>query len=69
MSLCWKYLVPIGFLSLVGTAVWMVIWPQGNRGVQYLMVLLTALILGQFFRRVRFHLRRARPELYYSPVI
>ena len=69
MSLCWKYLVPIGFLNLVGTAVWMVIWPQGNRGVQYLMVLLTALILGQFFRRVRFHLRRARPELYYSPVI
>ena len=69
MSLCWKYLVPIGFLNLVGTAVWMVIWPQGNRGVQYGMVLLTALILGQFFRRVRFHLRRARPELYYSPVI
>jgi len=23
----------------------------------------------QFFRRVRFHLRRARPELYYSPAI
>jgi len=69
MILCWKYLVPIGFVNLIGTAVWMVIWPQGNRVVQYGMVLLAAAVLVQFFRRVRFHLRRARPELYYSPAI
>jgi NADH-quinone oxidoreductase subunit H len=69
MILCWKYLVPIGFVNLIGTAIWMVIWPQGNRVVQYGMVLLAAAVLVQFFRRVRFHLRRARPELYYSPAI
>jgi len=69
MILCWKYLVPIGFVNLIGTAVWLVIWPQGNRVVQYGMVLLAAAVLVQFFRRVRFHLRRARPELYYSPAI
>jgi NADH-quinone oxidoreductase subunit H len=69
MILCWKYLVPIGFVNLIGTAIWMVIWPQGNRVVQYGMVLLAAVVLVQFFRRVRFHLRRARPELYYSPAI
>jgi NADH-quinone oxidoreductase subunit H len=69
MSLCWKYLVPIGFTNLIGTAVWMVIWPQGNRVVQFGMCLLALAILVQFFRRVRFHLRRAKPELYYSPAI
>ena len=69
MILCWKYLVPIGFVNLIGTATWMVIWPHGNRLVQYGMVLFAAVILVQFFRRVLFHLRRARPELYYSPAI
>lgn len=69
MSLCWKYLVPIGFINLIGTAVWMVIWPQGNRVVQFGMFLLALAILVQFFRRVRFHLRRAKPELYYNPAI
>jgi len=69
MILCWKYLVPIGFVNLIGTAAWMVIWPQGNRAVQYVMVLLAAVVLIQFFRRVRFHLRRARLELSYSPAI
>jgi hypothetical protein len=69
MILCWKYLVPIGFVNLIGTAIWMVVWPQGNRMVQYAMVILAAAVLIQFFRRVLFHLRRARPELYYSPAI
>jgi NADH-quinone oxidoreductase subunit H len=69
MILCWKYLVPIGFVNLIGTAVWMVIWPSGNRLAQYGMFFLAVVILVQFFRRVRFHLRRARPELYYSPAI
>jgi NADH-quinone oxidoreductase subunit H len=69
MSVCWKYLVPIGFINLIGTAVWMLIWPQGNQLVQYGMVLFAVIILVQFFRRVRFHLRRAKPEMYYSPAI
>ncbi|MEW6299179.1 MAG: NADH-quinone oxidoreductase subunit NuoH [Thermodesulfobacteriota bacterium] len=69
MSLCWKYLVPIGFINLIGTAVWMVIWPQGNRVVQFSLFLLALAILVQFFRRVRFHLKRAKPELYYNPAI
>lgn len=69
MSLCWKYLVPIGFINIIGTAIWMAIWPQGNTIVRYLMVALTIGILVQFFRRVLFHLRRARPELYFNPAI
>lgn len=69
MSLCWKYLVPIGFINIIGTAIWMAIWPQGNTIVRYLMFALTIGILVQFFRRVLFHLRRARPELYFNPAI
>ncbi len=69
MSLCWKYLVPIGFLNIVGTAVLMVIWPQGNSWLRYLMFVAFVVIVVQFFRRVVFHIRRARPELYFNPAI
>ena len=69
MSLCWKYLVPIGFFNIVGTAVLMVIWPQGNSWLRYLMFVAFVVIVVQFFRRVVFHIRRARPELYFNPAI
>ena len=60
MAVCWKYLVPISFANLLGTAAWMLIWPQGNRVVAFLMFLLGVSIIAYFFRRVFFHLRRAR---------
>ncbi len=69
MSLCWKYLVPIGFINIVGTAVLMVIWPHGSSWLRYLMCLVFVVIVVQFFRRVVFHIRRARPELYFNPAI
>ena len=30
MSLCWKYLVPMAFINMIGTALWVVIWPDGD---------------------------------------
>jgi len=69
MSLCWKYLVPISFVNLIGTAVWMVIWPEGNQLVPYLMIIGTLAVSVIFFRRVLYHLRRAKPELYFNPAI
>ncbi len=69
MSLCWKYLVPLGFINIVGTAVIMVIWPHGSSWLRYLMCLVFVMIVVQFFRRVVFHIRRARPELYFNPAI
>ena len=69
MALCWKYLVPIGFVNLLGTALWMIVWPQGSDFARYLMFLIGVGVTLLFFRRVRFHIRRARPELYYSPII
>jgi NADH-quinone oxidoreductase subunit H len=60
MAICWKYLTPIAFVNLLGTAVWMTVWPQGNRAAQYLMTLLGLALVVLFFRRVWFHLQRAR---------
>ncbi len=60
MAMCWKYFVPISFVNVLGVAVWMVIWPAGNRVVQYLMFFVGLSLTGYFFRRVAFHLRRAR---------
>jgi NADH-quinone oxidoreductase subunit H len=72
MGICWKYLVPISFVNLLGVAAWMVMFPAGSRVVQYLMVLVGAAIITQFFRRVAFHWRRARirerGQLYLSPL-
>lgn len=69
MSLCWKYLVPLGFVNLVGTATWMVIWPDGNRVVPYILFVAALAFIAIFLRRVVYHLRRAKPELYFNPTI
>jgi len=67
MSTCWKYLVPIAFANFVGTAVWVAIWPNGNRPVWYLMTAGGFALLGYFFYRVGFHLRRSGAQLLLSP--
>jgi NADH-quinone oxidoreductase subunit H len=67
MTTCWKYLVPISFLNLIGQAVWMVLLPESSRIMQVAMTLLGFGIIAYFFYRVLFHLRRARPEIRLSP--
>jgi len=69
MSLCWKYMVPLAFICLLGTAAWMVIWPQGNRLASFFMFLIGLGILGLFLKRVSFQIRHARPVLYLKPYI
>jgi len=69
MDLCWKYLVPLSFVCLVGTAAWMVIWPQGNRIASFVMFLLGVAILVRFSLRVGYQIRHARPEFYLKPYI
>jgi len=69
MSLCWKYMVPLSFICLLGTAVWMVIWPQGNRPVSMAMFVVGLVILALFLKRVGYQIRYARPTLYFKPHI
>jgi len=67
MSTCWKYLVPMAFVNFVGTAVWVAIWPNGNRPVWIAMTVLGFALLFYFFYRVEFHRRRSGAELLFSP--
>lgn len=69
MSLCWKYLVPLGFVNLVGVAVWMVIWPDGTRLPSFVMFAGALAFSALFLRRVVYHLQRAKPELYFNPAV
>jgi NADH-quinone oxidoreductase subunit H len=73
MTLCWKYMVPIALVNVVGTAIWMVAMPPAlGRVIAIAMTLGGAVVVMVFFRRVRFHLQRARltaADYYYSPII
>ena len=71
MVMCWKYLVPLAFVNLLGTAAWMVAFPQGTPVVQAALCLLAAGLVLAFAWRVLFHLRRAglrRAELSFNPL-
>jgi NADH-quinone oxidoreductase subunit H len=59
MTICWKYLVPMALVNLVGTAVWMVIFPQGAWPIRILLFLAGSAVIAYFILRVAFHLRRA----------
>ncbi len=68
MTLCWKYLTPISFANLLGAMIWFICFPHG-----FLPMRLALFAFGiggvlYFFSRVRFHLRRARPEMHLSPL-
>ncbi len=69
MALCWKYMVPMSFVCVVGTAAWMVVWPHGNRKASIAMFIIGVSILGLFGKRVGFQIRHSRPTLYLKPYI
>jgi NADH-quinone oxidoreductase subunit H len=69
MSLCWKYLVPISFIDLIGSAVWVAIFPDGNQIAQWIMLAFGLAIGVLFVTRVVTFTRRARMELYFHPTI
>jgi NADH-quinone oxidoreductase subunit H len=60
MSMCWKYMVPIGLVCVIGTASVMVAFPHGNETLRMVMVGLVLLVVLRFFVRVRYHLRRSK---------
>jgi len=69
MSLCWKYLVPIGFACVMGVAVWMMIWPKGVDWMRYLLTALAALTTVYYFYRVVWQLKNTRAELQFNPLV
>jgi NADH-quinone oxidoreductase subunit H len=69
MSICWKYFVPLGFINMIGTAIWVAFFPQGSRLMAMVMFALGIAIVAAFVWRVAYFTRRARMELYFHPTI
>jgi NADH-quinone oxidoreductase subunit H len=69
MSLCWKYFVPISFIDLIGSAIWVGIWPEGNPIAAWIMLAIAIVVAAIFVRRVAYFARQARMELYFRPTI
>lgn len=69
MALCWKYFVPISFVDMIGTAVWVAFFPEGNLIAQWIMLALGVALALLFVSRVVTFTRRARMELYFHPTI
>ena len=67
MTTCWKYLLPIAFVNFMGTALWVLIWPNGFRLAELVMTAIGFGLLGYFFYRVAFHLRRSGSAITLSP--
>jgi NADH-quinone oxidoreductase subunit H len=71
MSMCWKYLVPAALLNLLGTALWMVAFPQGTPAVQMILFAFSVLLFVLFIGRVVWHIRHAglgREHLSFNPL-
>jgi NADH-quinone oxidoreductase subunit H len=69
MTLCWKYFVPISFVNMIGTAVWVAIWPDGTTIMGYIMLAAALGLAAVFTQRVIYYLRRSRMEVYFNPTI
>ena len=70
MALCWKYMVPLSFVCLMGTIGFYVhVQPMAvgfSSEVTLGFAIATAI---NFFRRVGFQLTEAKPEIYLKPHI
>jgi len=72
MELCWKYLVPIGFLNVVGTAIWVTFVPENNvlaRAMSGTLCVLALVILGYFVSRVRYNLKSTEAVVSLNPFV
>jgi len=69
MTLCWKYMVPLSFLCLLGTIGFLFVPKDLQRIVSAAMFGLGVGLVIIFFLRVAFQIRHAKPELYFKPQI
>ena len=72
MELCWKYLVPLSFVNLMGTAAWVALVPPGGVLAQAVSLALFGVSLAVavlFVVRVRHNFKDTGAELYLSPFV
>ncbi|MBC8291667.1 MAG: NADH-quinone oxidoreductase subunit NuoH [Proteobacteria bacterium] len=66
MAMCWKYMVPLAMLSVLGTATMMVALPNGSHTLRMATFAVVVGVVIRFAFKVRFHLKRARKLDYTS---
>jgi len=69
MTLCWKYMVPIGFFCVIGTAAWMMIFPQGAPKMAYLLTAFAAVTVIYYFYRVVWQIKVSRAQIELNPFV
>jgi NADH-quinone oxidoreductase subunit H len=72
MEICWKYLVPIGFVNLMGTAVWVTFVPRPSPvalAMGLAMFALALLVLVRFLLRVRYNLKATEAQISLNPFV
>jgi NADH-quinone oxidoreductase subunit H len=69
MGLCWKYMVPLSFVCLLGTIGFMFVPDDLRRVIGAATLGFGIAIIILFFIRVKFQIHNARPELYLKPHI
>lgn len=67
MEMCWKYFVPIGFVCLIGTALWMLWFPEGSLFINYTLFLGAFAVVLYFFYRVGYQLWYTRSPVHLNP--
>ena len=71
-EVCWKYLVPIGFVNVLGTAAWVALVPRAHPAGLVMSLVLTAIAIGVVIRllaRVRYTLRSTQARLSFNPFV
>jgi NADH-quinone oxidoreductase subunit H len=72
MELCWKYLVPLGFVCLLGTAAWEALVPPQHPaalGVRIALFAAALLIGARFILRIRYTLRDTQARIHLNPIV
>ncbi len=62
MNLCWKYLVPIGFICLLGTLFWTT-FTFPKMLIRYLLTLFGGLLVIVYLARVIYHFKYSRAKI------
>lgn len=63
MTLCWKYLVPLSFVCVIGTLVWELTIAKigvAATGVRILMMLASIAIVAMYIKRIKFNYEETR---------
>lgn len=72
MNVCWKYLVPIGFISSIGVLFWIYFVPEGSTGdhvTRYIMFALGAGIMMLFIYKVIKNIITMKQKVHLNPFV